>query len=442
MTFYQLFEGRNSMKKQFLYSLTVFVLLISLSVPALAQEGTPILVWIDTTRQAAVDAYLAAHPENASLIQVEIVDRAEFSQKVLLFNNVGSGWPDVVFAEPEIIATVAGEQHDYPLDLTPYVSADILDNFADGANAPCTTPDGQLLCLRNDLAQMVLWYDAPLMAEYGYDVPTTWEEYEALGNQVAAEHPGTIIGAFGDDQGMHTYLWGSRCPVAQLVDATTVYINTADPTCTRAATMVDNLLANGSMVALSPFDPAFVQLVTDGKLLMLPAASWYGEYVFGGKEDSLYYQAADGRLGVAAPLRWSAEDTAWTGAQGGSSWAVSKHSTNPTLAAEFVVFVTTADAYQGTAPTLPAYEPAATVWAQTLASNSVYAFDPFPVLQSSATLIDPLWGNVRFSRASAFNTVVIPALQDGQTVVEAMPVFQEQLVNLAQSIGYTVVTSR
>ena len=104
--------------------------------------------------------------------------------------------------------------------------------------------------------------------------------------------------------------------------------------------------------------------------------------------------------------------------------------------------MTTADAYQGTAPTLPAYEPAATVWAQTLASNGVYAFDPFPVLQSSATLIDPLWGNVRFSRASAFNTVVIPALQDGQTVVEAMPVFQEQLVNLAQSIGYTVVTSR
>ncbi|MDZ4764098.1 MAG: extracellular solute-binding protein [Chloroflexota bacterium] len=429
------------MKKQIFGSLALIAILVGLTAPTLAQE-TPILVWIDTTRQAAVDAYIAAHPENADLIEVEIVDRAEFPQKVLLFNNTGEGWPDVVFAEPEIIAAVADEQHDYPLDLTPYVSADILDGFADGANAPCMTPDGQLLCLRNDLAHAVLWYDAPLMEEFGYEVPTTWEEYTALGEQVAQEHPGYIIGAFGDDQGMSTYLWASSCPTGQLIDVSTVYINTADPTCTRAANMVDTLLANGTLAPLSPFDPAFVQLVTEGKLLMLPAASWYGEYIFGGAADSLYYQEANGRLGVAAPLRWNDAEVAWTGAQGGSSWAVSKHSTNPELAAEFVIFVTTADGYQGTAPTFPAYQPAATVWSQTLATNGVYATDPFPVLEESAPLIDPLWGNVRYSRAGAFNTVVIAGLQDGQTVAELMPAFQEQLANLAQTAGYTVVTSR
>ncbi|MEP7292065.1 MAG: hypothetical protein ABI835_09785, partial [Chloroflexota bacterium] len=154
-----------------------------------------------------------------------------------------------------------------------------------------------------------------------------------------------------------------------------------------------------------------------GKLLMLPAASWYGEYIFGGKPDSLYYQEADGRLGVAAPLKWADEDTAWTGAQGGSSWAVSKHTENPQLAADFVIFVTTADGYQGSAPTYPAYKPAAKVWSQTLASNKVYAFDPFPVLEASAGLIDPLWGNVRYDRASAFSTVVIAALKDGHSSI-------------------------
>jgi ABC-type glycerol-3-phosphate transport system substrate-binding protein len=285
--------------------LLILIVLCGLLVPSsltTAQDDKPITIWIDTTRQAAVDAFVKANPDKANLIKTEIVDRAEFPQKVLLFNNTGKGWPDVVFAEPEIVGRVADDQHDYPLDLTPFVSKDILANFAEGANAPCMTPDGKLLCMRSDLAHVVLWYDAPLMKQFGYDIPTTWEDYAALGDKVAKEHPGYIIGAFGDDQGMTAYLWPSRCPTGQLKDVAKVYINTADPKCTRAVNMVEKLLANGTLAMLSPFDPAFVQLVKDGKLLMMPAASWYGEYVFGGKADSLYYQEANGRLGVAAPL--------------------------------------------------------------------------------------------------------------------------------------------
>jgi ABC-type glycerol-3-phosphate transport system substrate-binding protein len=429
----------NLMKKAFLL-FVVYALLTSIGFVN-AQDAKPITIWIDTTRQAAVDAFVKANPDKASLIKTEIVDRAEFAQKVLLFNNTGSGWPDVVFAEPEIVGQVADEQHDYPLDLTPYVSKEMLDNFAEGANADCMTPDGQLLCMRNDLAHMVLWYDAPLMKQFGYDLPTTWEEYAALGEKVAKDHPGYVIGEFGDGGAMRTYLWASRCPTGQLKDVAKVYINTADPKCTRAVEMVDKLLANGTLSPLGAFDPAFVDLVKAGKLLMIPTASWFGEYVFGGKTDSLYYQEANGRLGVAAPLKWADEEKAWTGAWGGAAWAVSKHSENPQLAADFVIFVTTADGYQGTAPTYPAYIPAAKVWSKTLASNKVYAFDPFPVLEASAGLIDPLWGNVRYDRDGAFTTVVVAALKDGKTVADAMPAFQDQLANLAQAAGYEVVTT-
>jgi hypothetical protein len=103
--------------------------------------------------------------------------------------------------------------------------------------------------------------------------------------------------------------------------------------------------------------------------------------------------------------------------------------------------VTTAEGYQGTAPTYPAYVPAAKIWSKTLASNKVYAADPFPVLEASAGLIDPLWANVRFDRHAAFNTVVIGALKEKKTLTEAMKAFQDQLVNLAQTTGYEVVTS-
>ena len=75
------------MKKVFL-SVLVFVLLTSIGLVT-AQDDKPITIWIDTTRQAAVDAFVKANPDKASLIKTEIVDRAEFAQKVLtLFTHI------------------------------------------------------------------------------------------------------------------------------------------------------------------------------------------------------------------------------------------------------------------------------------------------------------------------------------------------------------------
>ncbi|NJM06107.1 extracellular solute-binding protein [Candidatus Gracilibacteria bacterium] len=403
-----------------------------------SDANAPITVWVDSTREAAVKLYQEKHPENADKITIEIADRAQFPAKVLLFNNTGSGWPDVVFAEPEIVGQVADTSRNFPADLTPYVSQDILSQFAEGANAPCTF-DGKLFCLRNDLAHNVLWYNKPLMDEFGYSVPTTWEEYAALGERVAAEHPGYVIGAFGDDQALNVYFWASQCPVNQLVDANTVRINLSDAKCTRVAAMMDSLIANGAVSTLGPFDPAFAALAADNKILMLPAASWYGEYVFGGKADSTYYKEANGQLSVAPPLKWEGDERAFTGAQGGAAWAMSRHTKNPQLAADLIVWLTTSTDYQGTAPTFPAFLPAADAWSKTVSGNSLYASDPFPVLKESSELIDPQWANVRFDKSSAFNTVVIAAVTNGQTVASALPEFQSQLSALAQAAGYQVV---
>ena len=410
-----------------------------------AQDGAsapdpnaPIIVWIDSTREAAIKLYQEKHPEVAEKIKIELVDRGQFPAKVLLFNNTGSGWPDVVFAEPEIVGQVADSSRNFPADLTPYVSKEILDQFAPGANAPCTF-DGKLLCLRNDLAHNVLWYNKPLMDKFGYTVPTTWEEYAALGEKVAAEHPGYVIGAFGDDQAMNVYYWAGQCPINQLQDANTVKINLNDPKCVRVTQMVDTLLANGSLSKLGPFDPAFATLAGENKILMLPAASWYGEYVFGGKADSTYYKEASGQLDVAPPLKWQADERAYTGAQGGSAWTMSRHSKNPKLAADLIIWLTTSSDYQGSAPTFPAYLPAAEVWSKTVSSNKLYAKDPFPVLKDSSGLIDPLWSNVRFDKGKTFTSLVIGAVLKGESVESALAEFQTQLSALAEAAGYKVV---
>ena len=93
-------------------------------------DNAPITVWIDQPRQPAIDAFLKANPADASLIKAVVVDREQFPSKVLLFNNTNQGWPDVVFAEPRLVARVADAAHNFPLDLTGWVPADTINNYS------------------------------------------------------------------------------------------------------------------------------------------------------------------------------------------------------------------------------------------------------------------------------------------------------------------------
>jgi multiple sugar transport system substrate-binding protein len=67
------------------------------------------------------------------------------------------------------------------------------------------------------------------MKQFGYSIPTTWEQYEALGLRVAKEHPGCIIGEFGDIFSLYVYFWGSHCPVHELVGQDKLRIDLFDP---------------------------------------------------------------------------------------------------------------------------------------------------------------------------------------------------------------------
>src|SRR5919201_206173 len=48
---------------------------------------------------------------------------------------------------------------------------------------------GWLVCLQDNLAQEVLYVNKKRMAQFGYAVPTTWQQWAALGARVAKEHP-------------------------------------------------------------------------------------------------------------------------------------------------------------------------------------------------------------------------------------------------------------
>ena len=98
-------------------------------------------------------------------------------------------------------------------------------------------------------------------------MPTTWEELAALGERVAAEHPGYLIGAFGDALSLDMYFWTARCATGRLQDETTVYINVLAPECVRVAQWVDRMQALGVVAKVGTFDPLFIDAANQDKLL-------------------------------------------------------------------------------------------------------------------------------------------------------------------------------
>ena len=398
-------------------------------------SNAPITVWVDADRMTAVNDFKQAFPDKASLIKAVVVDRNQFPAKVLLENNINSGWPDVVFAEPDLVTQVSDAAHHFPLDLSPYVSPDIQKNFA-GLDA-CRV-NGKLVCLRNDLAQFVLWYNAPLMQQFGYSVPTTWEEYEALGLRVAKEHPGYIIGEFADAFALDEYFWGGQCPLHQIT-GNTLYTNLSSPKCMRMAQLLDTLLPTGVLSKKAGyFDAGMTTLGNQNKILMLPGPSWMAEALFKGT----YYKTSNHQLAAALPLKWAADSQAYTGALGGAAWTVSNHTKNIQLAVDFVKWVTTSPVYLGHAANFPAYLPTADVWSQTISNDPLFASDPYSVLKQAAQELDPMYSYVRFDDRTVFGqTVVTPVLTSGARISSKLADYQTQLVALAQAQGYQVTTT-
>ena len=399
-----------------------------------ANTNAPITVWIDQVRQPMIDAFLKANPADASLIKAVVVDREQFPSKVLLFNNTNQGWPDVVFAEPRLVARVADAAHNFPLDLTGLVPADTIKNFSAMDN--CTF-GGKVYCLRNDLAQFVTYYNKPLMDQFGYTVPTTFEEMQDLSDKVAKDHPGYLLGTFGDGWTFLSYFEASGCPTHQLVDANTLNINMADPKCVRAANLVDHMIANKTLYNTDFFNTTFDGMVAD-KLLMMEGPAWMWG-VFGGAKGG-WYTTATHQLGVAAPLKWKADATTQVAAMGGGGWTISRHTKNPKLAAALVTFVTT-DATLWTGTTnFPAYKPLMPLWQKAVSGNAVFANDPFPVFQAAADEISPLDNWPRFDLISPLTQVVQDTYQKKLTVSANLKEVTDLFTPLAEAQGYNVVS--
>jgi multiple sugar transport system substrate-binding protein len=402
---------------------------------------SPITVWVDAAREPAVTAFKEAHPDVE--VEFETYDgnaggSGSFQSKITLMDQAGDGWPDVVFSTQQNDAIwaskpAAGGTQGFAAPLNKgFLDEDFLDGFVPGAN-DITTLDGVQYGLRNDLAQTVFYYNETLLDEFGYEVPTTWEEYAELGDKLAAEHPGYILGSMGDSFMTYVYYGGSESPVFQSPEPAVFHSDTEAENSQKISEIIDGMLANGTLVQDSFFSAEFAEKYAD-KLVGVPGPVWYTGAIFQG---GLAVPA--GEIGVSPPLAWEGSEPA-AGNVGGGVWYASSHSENLEAVKTFLEFVTSSDEFQVELSSgYPAYASAAEGWLAKLADTGYFVNDDFEqVMTDAAASVWDGWNVTSWSPETAWAKIVIPGMASGETVVSLLPEWQTELENEATVNGYTV----
>lgn len=417
----------------------------ALAVPLAASSasGAPsgsITVWVDAVRLPVAKGYIKAHPN----VHVNLVTydgdgngATTLQTKIQLWNRTGNGWPDVIFTEQANDPVwMAQKPFDYAQDLKSVFPKNLLASWPAPSLAQCTV-NGQLACLQDNLAQEVLYVNKKLMTQFGYAVPTTWQQWAALSQKVAKEHPGYITGTVGDSFGAWLYLWADKCPISQVMAPNTVRINAADVHCTRMAKLLDPLISSGVVSNESIFTADFAKKYggDNDKILMMPGPTWYAKDIMSG---TLHVPA--GEMTAASPLRWNNEPLV-TGQVGGGPWVVSKHSKNMAAAIDFVKWVTTNLGAKSIAPGYPSYGPAATLWLKNLDKDPYFAAPEGPAMKAAAPLVWSGWSMVTYPDQPVWSNTVVTGLVAGKSLSSLLPAFGKGLAQNAQAAGYKVVTS-
>ena len=147
---------------------------------------------MDAVRLPVAQLYAKTHPK----VHLKIVTfdgdgngATTMQTKIQLWNRTGHGWPDVIFSEQANDPVWMGQKpFDFALNLNGVFPKNLLKGWPAPSLAQCTV-NGQLVCLQDNLAQEVLYVNQKLMKQFGYSVPTTWQQWAALGQKVAARPP-------------------------------------------------------------------------------------------------------------------------------------------------------------------------------------------------------------------------------------------------------------
>jgi len=293
---------------------------------AALEAGGEITYWSWTpSAEAQVAAFEAKYPN----VTVNLVNAGTNTEEYTKLQNAikaGSGAPDVV--QIEYYAFPQFALSDSLLDLAPYGFADLEGDYSAGPWGSVDF-DGKIYGLPQDSGPMALFYNKSVYDQFGIEVPTTWDEFIAAGQQLQAADPTKFIAADTGDSGFTTsMIWQAGGQPFQTTDGTNITIDLQDEGSTQFADMWNQLLEGGLLADIPAWSDEWFTGLGDGTIASLVIGAWMP----GVLESSVPDGAGDWRV---APMP-SYDGSAVSAENGGGGQAVTKQSKNPALAAAFL----------------------------------------------------------------------------------------------------------
>ncbi|WP_326673693.1 ABC transporter substrate-binding protein [Streptomyces sp. NBC_01257] len=193
-----------------------------------------------------------------------------------------------------------------------------------------TTFEKRVFSVPLDVEPMVMHYRTDLFAEYGIEVPRTWDAFEEASHTVRTKAPGRRLTAFATDGAFQfaSFAWQAG---ARWFDTGggAWNVSLADEPTRRVAAYWQRMI-DQDLVVMTPVDSrSYDALLSTGKVLTRLSGAW---------DAGAQMNARPGQKGkwAVAPLpQWNAGDAS-LGTHGGSTFAVTKDSRHPEQALEFI----------------------------------------------------------------------------------------------------------
>ncbi|MEV0615298.1 N-acetylglucosamine/diacetylchitobiose ABC transporter substrate-binding protein [Nonomuraea sp. NPDC050404] len=219
---------------------------------------------------------------------------------------VGGDAPDVINnSGPKSMDLAALAAEGALADLTPLFDAPSIDDPAKKVRDTITPAviinaqvTGKDLVLNYTVSHRALWYNAKLFATRGWTVPTTWQEFTALGE--TAKKEGILLFAYPGQKGPYYQLWNALYTAAKIggnqviLDIDNLVDNAwlAEPM-KRAVTVWAEIQAKYGDKAYLGLDHTQTQIKQlQNKVLFYPVGSWVENEMVKDKPDDFEYAIA------------------------------------------------------------------------------------------------------------------------------------------------------
>lgn len=269
--------------------------------------------------------------ENNDDVQICWTNAGQGADQYTAFSTAieaGSGAPDVIMLEAEVLSTFT--IRDALVDLAQYGVGDLEDQFTEGAWSDVTNGDA-IYAVPVDGGPMGMLYREDIFAEYGVEVPTTWEEFATAAQALQdAGYDGYItnfptngnafIHALLAQKGWTPFTYDAASPTEIGIDVDT-------PEAQEVLSYWEGLVDQGLVSTDEAFTADYNTSLVDGTYAVYLAAAWGPGYLQG-----LSDADADATWRAAPIPQWEGEEATqinW----GGSTFAVTSQARDPELSA-------------------------------------------------------------------------------------------------------------